>query len=118
MSHTTFDERLNRIVHRHGRLSLGVTYTIDADGLIVPVPRRRVGPRFPWKLLLLLVVSMWVFKAGLFVGLGEGVYVARVELLAQEGRAGEAVAWALQPDPAMVAAADLANRAQLAWLGK
>lgn len=117
MSHTTFDERLNRIVQRHGRLSLGVTYRIDADGLIVPVPTRRIGPRFPWKLLLLLVVSMWVFKAGLFVGLGEGVYVARVDLLAQEGRAGEAVAWALQPDPAMVVAADLANRAQLAWLG-
>lgn len=118
MSQTAFDDRLSRIIERHGRLALGVTYRIDADGLVVPVPARRTGPRFPWKLLLLIVGAAWLFKAGLFVGLGEGTYVARLDLLAAEGVAGEWAAWAMRPDPAMGAAADLAQSARQAWLAR
>jgi hypothetical protein len=118
MSQSTFGDRLSRITERHDRLSLGVTYRIDADGLVKPVAKRRVGRRLPWKLLLLLVAALWLFKAGLFVGLGEAVYVARLELFAEEGRAGEAVAWAMRPDPVMAIAADLAARAELAWFGR
>lgn len=116
MSQTTFDERLSRINHKHRRMSLGVSYRIGPDGLIIPVARRRIGPRFPLRALLLVIVMGYAFKAALFVGLGEGTYVARLSLLGEGGALGQAVTWAMQPDPVVRTAALLAANADLARL--
>lgn len=111
MSHVTFDERLSRIHAKQRRMSVGVSYRIGPDGLIVPVPRRRFAPRFPLRSLILLVVMGYAFKAMLFVGLGEGVYGARLALLQDEGMVGQAAVWLMQPDPVVLTAAELAARA-------
>ena len=113
---TTFDDRLSRIQTKHRRLSVGVIYRVGPDGLLIPVPRRRIAPRFPLKALLLLAVMGYAFKVALFLGLGEGAYAARLELLRDAGPAGEAAAWALQPDAVTQAATDFAVQAQAAWL--
>lgn len=111
MSHVAFDERLSRIHEKHRRLSLGVSYRIGPDGLIVPVPVRRWGPRFPLRSLVLLFLMAYAFKAALFVGLGEGVYVTRLALLEDGGSVGRAAIRVMQPDPVVRAAAEMAARA-------
>lgn len=113
---TTFDDRLSRIQTKHRRLSMGVIYRVGPDGLLIPVARRRIAPRFPLKALLLLAVLGYVFKISLFLGLGEDAYAARLDLLRGSGQAGEAAAWALQPDAATRTAAEFAAQAQAAWL--
>lgn len=116
MSHVAFDERLYRIHQKHRRLSVGVTYRVGEDGLIVPVPRRRFGPSFPLRALLLLAMMAYAFKAVLFVSLGEGVYVGRLALLEDGGRVGETAAWLMQPDPVVRTAAELAVGVDMAFL--
>jgi hypothetical protein len=113
---TTFDDRLSRIQTKHRHLSVGVIYRVGPDGLLIPVPRRRIAPRFPLKALLLLAVTGYAFKIALFLGLGEEAHAARLDLLRESGPVGEAAAWALRPDAATQAATDLAAQAQAAWL--
>jgi hypothetical protein len=116
MEQSTFDQRLTRIETRHGQLAVGVSYKIGPDGLIHPVPHRRLGSRFPFRALLLLFVLGYAFKAALFVGLGEGVYVTRLDILKESGPVGQASAWVMQPDPVVRTAAELAAGAPLVWL--
>ena len=114
MSHVAFDERLSRIGEKHRRMSVGVSYRIGPDGLIVPVPRRRIGPRFPLRALILILLMGYAFKAMLFVGLGESVYMGRLALLEDGGSVGQAAVWIMQPDSVLLTAADLAGRADTA----
>ena len=116
MTHVTFDERLSRIYEKHRRLTVGVTYTIGADGLVVPVPRRRFAPRFPFRSLLLVFVMGYAFKAMLFVGLGEGAYGTRLELLDDGSMVGQAAIWVMQPDAVVITAAELATHANAALM--
>ena len=97
-------------------MSVGVTYRVGPDGLLIPVPRRRVAPSFPVKALLLLLVMGYAFKIALLLGLGEGTYVARLELLRDSGPVGEAAIRIMQPDMVTQTAAELAAQAQAAWL--
>ena len=113
MSHVSFDERVSRISDRHRRMSVGVTYRIGPDGLMVPSARRRILPRFPVKPFVMLLVLAFGFKALLFVGLGEGLYESRREILAKGNWAEHAAAWIMQPDPIVEAAADLYAMAHL-----
>ena len=116
MSHVAFDERLYRINEKHRRLSVGVSYRIGEDGLIIPVPRRRFEPNFPARSLILLLLMAYAFKAALFVGLGEGLYVGRLALLEDGGQLGQAAIWLMQPDPVVRTAAALAAGADMAFL--
>ena len=111
MTHVTFDERLSRIHAKHRRMSVGVSYRIGPDGLIVPMPRRRFAPRFPLRSLVLLVLMGYAFKAMLFVGLGEGAYGTRLALLEDGGVVGQAAVWVMQPDAVVITAAELAAQA-------
>lgn len=112
----SFDERLSRIHAKHRRMSVGVMYRVGPDGLLIPVPRRRIVPRFPLRALLLLFVLSYAFKLGLFLVLGEATYVARLDLLRDSGPAGEAAIWVLRPDAVTAAAAEFADHARQAWL--
>lgn len=107
MSHVSFDERVSRIADKHQRMSVGVSYRIGSDGLMVPVPRRRVVPRFPVRPFLMLLGLAFGFKGMLFVGLGEGLYENRRAILAEGTWAEQAAAWIMQPDPVVRGAADL-----------
>lgn len=116
MTHVTFDERLSRIYEKHRRLSVGVTYKVGADGLVVPIPRRRFAPRFPLRSLLLIFVMSYAFKAMLFVGLGEGAYGTRLALLQDGSMVGQAAVWVMQPDAVVLTAAELAAHADAALM--
>lgn len=110
MSQPSFDDRLNRVSRKHRSLTSGTVYRIGPDGLISAEPDRRVALRFPIRPLLLIAGVAFVFKVVLFIGLGEGTYMARLALL-QEGRVVErAAAWVMQPDPATRALADLVKQ--------
>jgi hypothetical protein len=113
---TSFDERLSRIQTKHRRMSVGVTYRVGPDGLLIPVPHRRIAPSFPFKALLLLFAMGYAFKIALFLVMGEGTYVSRLELLRDSGPVGEAAIWVMQPDAVTQTAAELAVQAQAAWL--
>jgi hypothetical protein len=101
MSHASFDQRLSRLTDRHRRLSLGVTYRVRPDGLIVAAPKRRLLPRFPLRPLLAVLATAFALKAVLFVTMGEATYEARRALLAEGSAVEAAAAWAMQPDPAV-----------------
>lgn len=114
MTHVSFDERLSRIHTKHRRLSVGVTYKVGPDGLVIPVPRRRFAPRFPLRALLLLFVMGYAFKAILFVSLGEAAYGARLALLDDGSLVGQAAVWVMQPDPVVLTAAQMATHIEAA----
>ncbi|CAA9408832.1 MAG: hypothetical protein AVDCRST_MAG15-1465 [uncultured Rubellimicrobium sp.] len=110
MSQPSFDDRLNRVSRKHRNLTSGMVYRLGPDGLISAEPDRRATVRFPLRPLLFIAGVAFVFKVVLFVGLGEGTYMARLSHL-QEGRVVErAAAWAMQPDPATRALADLVKQ--------
>lgn len=96
-----FDKRLRRITRRHRKLSHGYVTSVNHDGLIIARPRR-IGPRFPWKGLMVTVALFLLFKGFLYANLGEITYSERVAKL-QEGTLAEQIgAYAMQADPATV----------------
>jgi hypothetical protein len=109
MSHASFDQRLSRIIKEGRRGSLGVTYRVGPDGRLTAAPRRRLG-RFPLGAILLVLAAAFVFKAGLFVTLGEGTYESRRDILVQGNVAERAAAWVMQPDPAVRLVATLVEQ--------
>ncbi len=114
MTHVTFDERLSRIHTKHRRIANGASYRVGQDGLMVPVPQRRRALRLPLGSLILMVVMGYAFKTMLFVGLGEGAYGTRLELLRDGGMVGQAAVWVMQPDAVVLTAAELAAQADSA----
>jgi hypothetical protein len=116
MSHAAFDERVTRIARKHGRMSAGVSYRIGPDGLMVPVPRRPTAGRKPFRAILLLLAMAYACKLLLFVGLGEGVYTSRLDLLRGQGAVSDMALGLLEPDAAMRTAAGLVAGADAAWL--
>jgi hypothetical protein len=61
MSQISFDERVSRLHRKHHRLKVGVTYRVDPDGLMRPVPASRVRPRFPLRPLIALLAFAFGF---------------------------------------------------------
>lgn len=113
MAHTSFEDRVSHLNQKHRRLSLGVSYRVGKDGLIVTVPPPRIGPRFPLRAVLFVLIMGFAFKAILFTGLGEATYAGRLSLLEEGNMAERAAAWAMQPDPAVRLIADLVRQANL-----
>ena len=113
MSQTSFDDRLNRVTNKHDNLSVGVTYRIGPDGLITAHPVRRVSIRFPLKALFFTAAVGFAFKVLLFVGLGEGTYTARLNLLAEGTTVERAAAWAMRPDSVTRALGTIAGQMSL-----
>ena len=116
MSNATFDERLSRITTRHRRMAAGVSYRIGPDGLMVPVPRRVGAARAPIRTLLVVALMAYACKLVLYLGMGEGVYVSRLDLLREQGAAGEIAVRIMEPDSVMRTADALLAGADLAWL--
>jgi hypothetical protein len=114
MTHVTFDQRLSRIHAKHRRTAGRVSYQVGEDGLVVPVPQRRRGLRLPLASLILVLVMGYAFKTALFVGLGEGAYGTRLELLQTGGLVGQAAVWIMQPDAVVLTAAEIAAQADTA----
>ncbi len=94
-----FTERLRRIDRSHRKLSRGYEPSVNHDGLIVPVPRRR-SVRIPYGGLALIVLAVLGFKGATHAVLGADAYDARIARLAEGSAVERAGAWMMQPDTA------------------
>ena len=93
-----FASRLKRIGRRHRKLSDGYVTSVNHDGLIVAVPRRR-RIRVPFAGIALLAAGVLALKGMVHAQLGPEVYEARIAGLAQGGRIERFGAWVMHPDP-------------------
>lgn len=93
-----FDDRLQRIESKKGRLKRGYALRVDRDGLIVARPRsRRRG--ITLKGMAMVIIGFFAFKALLIAYLGTATYEDRVKSL-REGASFEQVgAWFMESDP-------------------
>ena len=96
---TDFSKRLEQIAARRGGMKHGIQYQVKEDGTVVAT-HRRSRTRFPIGSLLTLVAGGLVFKAFLFMSLGEATYNQRVSIL-ENGTPVEMVgAFVMKADPA------------------
>lgn len=96
-----FGSRLKRIGQTHRKLSNGYVTTINHDGLIVAVPRRR-RLRVPFAGIALVAIGLIAFKGIVYFQLGAPGYEARVAQLAAGSTVERAGAWIMQADPLTV----------------
>lgn len=94
-----FSSRLKRIDRQHRKLSRGYVQLVERDGMLVPMPRRRVRTGFPFRGLLIAIVGILLFKGVLLASLGEGTYQFRVEKIAEGSSFEKVAAWVMQADP-------------------
>lgn len=99
MAQTSFEQRLFRLHKQHKLFSLGVSYRVNSDGLIVRVPRRRILPRLPVMPLLILLAFLFASKVLLFTVLEREAYEARRAIFLNGSMVERGVAWLLQPEP-------------------
>ncbi len=97
---TGFARRLQRIEKRHRRLSHGYVRLKDVDGLLTPVPDRRL-PRRSFSLagLLMTLAALTAFKAFLLAYHGPIAYADNLDILASGNAAERAGAWIMSVDP-------------------
>lgn len=103
-----FDDRLRRINRRNRTLSRGFVLSVSNDGLIVARPESS-RLRFPWRVLLLLLVAVIGFKAALLAVIGPEEYAERLARLSNGTAAERMSAYVLHADPVTVWLADLAR---------
>lgn len=76
--HKEFQARVQSIRENHRAFSRnGREATMRPDGLIVIRPRR-ITPRFPWRGLMLIGVTLLVFKSVMLGYLGQAEYSSRL----------------------------------------
>lgn len=93
-----FDRRLGHITKEHEKASKGLAYKVSRSGLIVAKPRG-FRLRFPFKGIAVLFLGLVLFKGFLLAYLGPGVYLSRLDILADGTFVEQAGAWALQIEP-------------------
>lgn len=101
-----FEKRLRRIVKSHQRMANGVSYRVDANGLIQAQPRI-YNPKFPLRGLILMIGTAFLFKGYIYATLGVATYTDRVSALADGTLIEKAGAWIMQADPATLAVAEV-----------
>lgn len=93
-----FDDRLRRIDRRNRTLSRGFVLSVSRDGLIVARPETS-RLRFPWRVLLVLLVAMMAFKIVLHAYIGPEAYGERLTRLSNGTIAEQLSAYVLHADP-------------------
>jgi hypothetical protein len=96
-----FDERLRRIDRRHRTLSRGFVLSVSRDGLIVAKPESSRF-RFPWRVMLFLLVAVMAFKIILHAYIGAEAYAERLARLSSGTVAEQMSAYMLHADPVTV----------------
>ena len=96
---TPSDRRVDRLNSTYMAMSRGVVTTLRKDGLIVVQPARRTVP-FPFKFLLIMFTTLFLFKGFLLAWLGPDTYDNRIADLAAGTFAEQAGAWVMQIEPA------------------
>ncbi len=97
---TIFARRLQRIEKRHRKLAHGYVRLKNVDGLLIPVPGRRLHRRsFPLAGLLMTLAALTAFKAFLLAYHGPIIYAGNLDILASGNAAERAGAWIMSADP-------------------
>lgn len=103
-----FDDRLRRINRRNKVLSRGFVLSVERDGLIVARPETSRF-RFPWRVLLFLLVAVLGFKTMLYAYIGPDAYGERLDRLAAGTMAERMSAYILHADPVTVWVANVVS---------
>jgi len=93
-----FERRMRRISRRHTRLSQGYRTEITGDNLVVAKPRAKT-PVGTIRGLIIVFLTVLVFKGFLHAQLGAGAYDNRIDRLSQGTIVEQAGAWAMTADP-------------------
>lgn len=96
-----FDDRLRRIDRRNRTLSRGFVLSVSRDGLIVARPENSRF-RFPWRVMLFLLVAVMGFKVLLHAYIGSEAYAERLSRLSNGTVAEQMSAYLLHADPVTV----------------
>lgn len=96
--HREFGSRLKRIDRSHRKLADGYVTSVNHDGLIIAVPRRR-RMRVPFAGIALVAVGVIAFKGVVLAQLGAEGYQARLDQLAAGSQVERIGAWVMQADP-------------------
>ncbi len=98
-NYVSFVERLQKVEKRHRKLSRGYVRLKEVDGLLIPVPDRRVRRPFPAVGVMLTIAALLAFKGFLLAYHGPITYGERVDLLASGNIVEQAGAWIMRADP-------------------
>lgn len=102
---TPFEARAGLIRGRRQGLAGGGEIHIGPDGLLT-VRRRRQRWQFPLRGFLIVVVTAFLAKAGLYIHLGPAAYAEKLAMLEQGNGTDRAGARLMVPDPVTVAIAE------------
>lgn len=103
-----FDDRLRKINRRNRTLSRGFVLSVSNDGLIVARPETS-RLRFPWRVLLFLLLAVIGFKTALYAVIGPEEYAERLARLSSGTAAEQMSAYVLHADPVTVWLAEFAS---------
>lgn len=105
-----FEKRLRKIVRTNNRMAnAGVVHKMKSDGLVVAKPRV-YAPKFPWRVLVLLVAAAFVFKGYVHYALGAADYAQRLETLSEGTMFEKVGGLAMQADPITLAVSQLLSQ--------
>ena len=102
----SLNARLRRVVRTHDRMKHnGVVHRVGRDGLIRTRPRlfRR---SFPLRIVIVLAVLFFLFKAIVYAQIGSGNYALKVEELRNGTQIEQVGAFLMQEDPVTIAVGD------------
>ena len=100
-----FGDRIRRINRRNRTLSRGFVLSVSNDGLIIARPESN-RMRFPWRVLLFLLLAVIGFKTVLHAVIGPEEYAERLARLSNGTVAEQMSAYVLHADPVTVWLAD------------
>jgi hypothetical protein len=96
-----FGDRIRRINRRNRTLSRGFVLSVSNDGLIIARPESN-RMRFPWRVLLFLLLAVIGFKTVLHAVIGPEEYAERLARLSNGTVAEQMSAYVLHADPLTV----------------
>jgi hypothetical protein len=100
-----FGKRLDKIHRRHAKLSNGYVTSVNHDGLIIAVPRRRMG-FFPWRGLGFALILVMAVKVLMYWQMGPAAYEANLAALQSGATFEQVAAYVLYPDQLTIRAAE------------
>ncbi len=97
-----FGARLKRIDRTHRKVAQGYVTSVNHDGLIIAVPRRR-RVRVPFGGIAMIAVALLGFKGMVHAHLGPSAYEERIASLSAGTSVEQVGGWIMQADPVTLA---------------
>ncbi len=102
-----FDQRQRELQKKYRQLSKGYVTRINPDGIIEHHPYSKSrGLSWPIRALCVLIIAVFLVKAGLLNSIGQDAYTAQLDLLNQGDIAQRFAGWVMQIDLVTASLAD------------